>query len=109
MALYFCQSRIKVLQNLLNKASKICPRLLKLCKSDEILPNLVSLFANGICKLTSSAKKTSLPGDVVAMMGMVPTGRRSLETPKSSTSLKLTSKLNFKKLIGDDNFFVFKI
>ena len=56
MALYFRQSRIKVVQNLLNKASKICLRLLKLFKSDEILPNLVLLFASGICKSTSTAK-----------------------------------------------------
>jgi hypothetical protein len=37
-----------------------------------------------------------LPGDEVAIMGMVPTGRRSLETPKSSPSLGLTSKLKNK-------------
>ena len=38
-----CQSRFKCGQ-ILNKPSKICPRLLKLCQSGEISPNLVTLL-----------------------------------------------------------------
>ena len=43
MAYHFATERLTFCQ-ILNKHSKICPKLLKLCKSGKILPNLVTLL-----------------------------------------------------------------
>ena len=52
IAYFFAKVGLKFCQ-ILNKASKVCPRLLKLCQSDEISSNLVTL---AICNIFLDAR-----------------------------------------------------
>ena len=57
IAKHFAKVRLKFCR-ILNKPSKICPRLLKLCKSGEILPNLVTL----VCRKVPVSQSVSQSG-----------------------------------------------
>ena len=90
----FCQ--------ILNKPSKICPRLLKLCQSVEISPNLVTLFARKKCEqhqiAANSMLRNLLPLYFVQTIRRIFRGKLTSLFASKSLKLSLVTPLNTKSL-----------
>ena len=90
----FCQ--------ILNKPSKICPRLLKLCQSVEISPNLVTLFARKKCEqhqiAANSMLRNLLPLYFVQTIRRIFRGKLTSLFASKSLKLLLVTPLNTKSL-----------